>query len=713
MSTITLSCLVIGENPYENVFEVVFGKNLENVTVNRLKKAIKEEKAPEFDNYATDKLKLWKVDISLDEENEKLKLVNEKINVNIKDELEGVELKPLSRISKHFSSQPADEHIHIIVQRPVETKEVHCTATYGRKSANFQWTVTREMVTLEGFKKKLCEYLTFPDGTENDHIVISRVIGGAGLKRKISTGKMRRKSDLSFQSATVESDTVEIVTERKVIQFSADEDLMSIIWTTNPKVDLEIVVDTYDYNGLSLFDGGVKDTPKEIRSLVIDELLRLHKTSQHITSANEATRCEFISRIIYGVASIFDVGNTIITVTKVKKEDINQGIAQNAVQLQTSIQRNPKKRSYDTAGLHEDVMYGIVSTAVDWVIIKLVSSSSENNSEGKVEVLLSSLSPSPLPINNSVLTREDLAKPVENLFGQIKWVDRLTKVEQNQTLQNALTANDNSSNNNSSNFNLVAEPMVTQHEKPSVDKEMDTLLPEELIPEELTEVIVSAVNISVMDQCDQKSLEDKETDAFLDEEYKKKVSDEIRQRNREKKLRDLDLPGTSDIPSSESFTSSHPIPNNPVLSEQNAKIKVPEIDIQPLIQELLIEPSEEDCVKVVNVEESDQSPAIKLAHLYEKTKFAEIRTIRAKQDEIMNWYCYRKYFEKRHSEILPGILKNGVITNKKAYELASGQIYDEMLQYLSGVSRVNLRKKTQLTKPIYMLINEIGEDKIM
>src|SRR6266498_3137811 len=36
-----------------------------------------------------------------------------------------------------------------------------------------------------------------------------------------------------------------------------------------------------------------------------------------------------------------------------------------------------------------------------------------------------------------------------------------------------------------------------------------------------------------------------------------------------------------------------------------------------------------------------------------------------------------------------------------------------MLQYLSGVSRVNLRKKTQLTKPIYMLFSEIGEDKIM
>src|SRR5436190_4059660 len=54
-----------------------------------------------------------------------------------------------------------------------------------------------------------------------------------------------------------------------------------------------------------------------------------------------------------------------------------------------------------------------------------------------------------------------------------------------------------------------------------------------------------------------------------------------------------------------------------------------------------------------------------------------------------------------------------LITNKKAYELASGQIYDEMLQYLSGVSRVNLRKRTQLTKLIYVLFSEIGEDKIM
>jgi hypothetical protein len=38
----------------------------------------------------------------------------------------------------------------------------------------------------------------------------------------------------------VESDTVEIMIERKVIQFSADENLLSIIWTVDPKVDLKI-----------------------------------------------------------------------------------------------------------------------------------------------------------------------------------------------------------------------------------------------------------------------------------------------------------------------------------------------------------------------------------------------------------------------------------------------------------------------------------------
>ncbi len=52
MSTITLSCLVVGENPYENAFAVEIDTTK---LVSFFKDAIKEKKAPEFDTFATDK----------------------------------------------------------------------------------------------------------------------------------------------------------------------------------------------------------------------------------------------------------------------------------------------------------------------------------------------------------------------------------------------------------------------------------------------------------------------------------------------------------------------------------------------------------------------------------------------------------------------------------------------------------------------------------
>ena len=72
--------------------------------------------------------------------------------------------------------------------------------------------------------------------------------------------------------------------------------------------------------------------------------------------------------------------------------------------------------------------------------------------------------------------------------------DRVTKVEQRQM------HDDNSSNINSSNINSVADQVSkanSHHEKPLVDKEMDTLLPEE--------PMIAIGNIPVMEQCDQTS----------------------------------------------------------------------------------------------------------------------------------------------------------------------------------------------------------------
>ncbi|CAI2177553.1 14627_t:CDS:2 [Funneliformis geosporum] len=96
MLTITLNCLVVGKNPYKNAFSIM--TNLIKAIRNS-NKTIKEKKASEFDNFAADKLKLWKVDISL-EENGELIAANTKINTNIKDELGGIELTSLSKIIK-------------------------------------------------------------------------------------------------------------------------------------------------------------------------------------------------------------------------------------------------------------------------------------------------------------------------------------------------------------------------------------------------------------------------------------------------------------------------------------------------------------------------------------------------------------------------------------------------------------------------------------
>src|SRR6266496_6446586 len=88
----------------------------------------------------------------------------------------------------------------------------------------------------------------------------------------------------------------------------------------------------------------------------------------------------------------------------------------------------------------------------------------------------------------------------------VEFRDRLTKVEQKQTLQSPLTANDNSSNNSSPSFNSVA------------------------VPEAITVPTNSAKRLNG------KLLEEKDMDSFLLEAHKKIVSDEIRQRKREEKL---------------------------------------------------------------------------------------------------------------------------------------------------------------------------------
>ena len=103
LNMITIFCLVHGE-PIANAFPV---KIPLSDTISDLKKLIKEEKAPEFDDIAADKLKLWSISIPIND-TEKLKNIEENSMQ---------ELFPTDEIADVFST-PLKKHIHVIVKQP-------------------------------------------------------------------------------------------------------------------------------------------------------------------------------------------------------------------------------------------------------------------------------------------------------------------------------------------------------------------------------------------------------------------------------------------------------------------------------------------------------------------------------------------------------------------------------------------------------------------
>jgi hypothetical protein len=221
-------------------------------------------------------------------------------------------------------------------------------------------------------------------------------------------------------------------------------------------------------------------------------------------------------------------------------------------------------------------------------------------------------------------------------------------------------------------------------------------------------------------------------DAFLDEEHKKRISEEIRQRKREKKLREGD--------SREKNLDSEPlIADISGIDSQDSVIPLNEKDGQDVY---LASPSSESCVASPGFEyskegkvpykqkvekglvcellefirsheslpnstasskqipvDSDLAPGSipHLAHLFDKAE-------KTGQKEKLRWYYYSEEFEKK---VITIALENNI-----SDQMARTQIYDEMEPYLPGKKRENLRKMTQKAKNIYTLFKEIGIDKI-
>jgi Crinkler effector protein N-terminal domain len=105
--SITLLCLVKG-NTTANAFPVDIDKDQ---LVGHLKDAIKAKKAPEFDNFPADRLKLWKVSIPGDQDDQLQ-------NLSLED---SDELLAINDIGDYWPTSPPKKTIHVLVEPPEST----------------------------------------------------------------------------------------------------------------------------------------------------------------------------------------------------------------------------------------------------------------------------------------------------------------------------------------------------------------------------------------------------------------------------------------------------------------------------------------------------------------------------------------------------------------------------------------------------------------
>ncbi|PKY33155.1 hypothetical protein RhiirB3_451854 [Rhizophagus irregularis] len=203
-----------------------------------------------------------------------------------------------------------------------------------------------------------------------------------------------------------------------------------------------------------------------------------------------------------------------------------------------------------------------------------------------------------------------------------------------------------------------------------------------------------------------RSLEDRKTDVFLDKVHKKKVSDEIRQRKREKKLEEHNLlPEATSQKKSDSEQTA--INRKGLQSSQTPYNQKVERDLR----EELSSYSKGSGGKI-NKAFDIQIPDLSLEAVLTGSSVVTAQNIvdlfriaiKVRQKEILCWYCFYKAYENRVRDIKS--VKN--INEQSARTL----VYSEIKALLPDITDVNLRQKKIRAKRIYLLFTGIGIDKI-
>ncbi|GBB86236.1 hypothetical protein RclHR1_12680002 [Rhizophagus clarus] len=295
----------------------------------------------------------------------------------------------------------------------------------------------------------------------------------------------------------------------------------------------------------------------------------------------------------------------------------------------------------------------------------------------------------------------------------VEFRNRLTKVEQKQTLQSALMANDNSSNNRSPSFNSVA----------------------------VSEAITVPTNS--VKRLNGKLLEEKDMDSFLLETHKKIVSSKIKQRNKEKKLlresaknqvlavtsvdsklicdkKPITIGNDQDLKLSLSIGNNISPPSliedslscnikmttctnnkNAPSDEISGPIATQPLDRNQVTEQTLKHELSRPISSVVSVKLHDESILNNaIEGSTQRLAYWIDEAIRMGLKEILCLYHYSLKFEEK--------VKNITADGKTKDKTARSMIYKDMLQYLPNVTLGNLRIRTHRAKNILMLFGEKG-----
>ncbi|KAG0012082.1 hypothetical protein BGZ80_000214, partial [Entomortierella chlamydospora] len=437
-------------------------------TVGVLKKAIMEEIRVESDTFRSKDLVLWLIAIPTGDE----KLITAD-SVNSKVLLMGGD-----KLAKSFKDGAPEDYIHVIVERPkaqnVQVLELNNRISMlleenenlrggksimvlnvilrPNRSESFSWTTDTETTTIKELERAI--YAEYPDREDGDAVL---AIAHPGGTPQHETGGIERPSDdaqfrniiLQYRKTNTKTITVALETPtRKYSDFTLKENRAYETFLHLRGISTEALDSDLHKESLKRLIDELDSRIRAIPALDLNEASSSAYVCSFLTQAVLIFNGELTlaperplrgrhghGKVDYSIESLADDGTIhVLGVIEVKQEDLCKGVAQNLVQLESSLTVRKRKRCDENEGEREVGLdereaeldesfpmkpYGIVSDAVNWYFLECkIDRSGESEDLMRPKFKISKLNDM---VNYNKSTWKDDAASV---LGQIVWLMR-------------------------------------------------------------------------------------------------------------------------------------------------------------------------------------------------------------------------------------------------------------------------------------------------